>query len=135
MTTLMDTGMPRQRLGLRVLATETKAKTKMFSVEAEARPRLLKFLPMRDRAEALLRLDTEASRPRPHPCRTVTDCSTDLGIHPNIRVKIYTEITNSYRCGAEILTDSERQGRELILSPGCRTPQQLSVGGVLKTFE
>ena len=45
------------------LATEAEAETKTFSLEAEARPRRLKFQPRRDRAEALLRLET-ASRPR-----------------------------------------------------------------------
>jgi len=59
------------------LATEAEAETKAFSVEteaktktfeAEARPRRLKFQPMWDRAEALLSLETEASRRRPHPC-------------------------------------------------------------------
>ena len=48
-----------------VLASE--AKTKTFSLEAEARPRRLKFQLRRDRAEALLHLKTEASRPRLHP--------------------------------------------------------------------
>jgi len=43
--------------------SEAEAKTKTFSLEAEARPRRLKFQPRRDRAEALLRLET-ASRPR-----------------------------------------------------------------------
>jgi len=42
---------------------ETEAKIKTFSLEAEARPRCLKFQPRRDRAEALLRLET-GSRPR-----------------------------------------------------------------------
>ena len=42
---------------------ETKAKTKTFSLEAEARPRRLKFQPRQDRGEALLRLET-ASRLR-----------------------------------------------------------------------
>ena len=46
-----------------MLAYETEAKTKTFGLEAEARPRCLKFQPRRDRAEALLRLET-ASRPR-----------------------------------------------------------------------
>ena len=45
------------------LKPESEAKTKMFSLEAEARPRRLKFQPRRDRAEALFRLET-ASRPR-----------------------------------------------------------------------
>jgi len=38
----------------------------------------------------------------------VGDCSRDLGIHPNIRVKIYAQITNSYGWGDEIVADSER---------------------------
>jgi len=42
---------------------ETEAKTKTFSLEAEAIPKRMKFQPRRDRAEALLRLET-ASRPR-----------------------------------------------------------------------
>ena len=57
--------------GTEALATEAEAETKAFSVETEAirprrsvsRPRRLKFQPRRDRAEALLRLET-ASRPR-----------------------------------------------------------------------
>jgi len=47
----------------KTFSVETEAKTKTFSLEAEARPRRLKFQPRRDRAEALLRLET-ASRPR-----------------------------------------------------------------------
>ena len=47
----------------KAFGVETEAKTKTFSLEAEARPRRLKFQPRRDRAEALLRLET-ASRPR-----------------------------------------------------------------------
>jgi len=47
----------------KAFSDETEAKTKTFSIEAEARPRRLKFQPRRDRAEALLRLET-ASRPR-----------------------------------------------------------------------
>jgi len=42
---------------------EAKTKTKTFSLAAEARPMRLKFQPRRDRAEALLRLET-ALRPR-----------------------------------------------------------------------
>jgi len=49
---------------IKAFSVETEAKT--FSLEAEARPRRLKFQPRRDRAEALLHLET-ASRPRPHP--------------------------------------------------------------------
>jgi len=52
----------------KAFSVETEAKTKTFSLEAEVRSRRLKFQPRRDRAEALLRLETEASRPRPHPC-------------------------------------------------------------------
>ena len=44
------------------LATEAEAKTKAFSVEAEARSRRLKFQLRRDRAEALLRLETVSRR-------------------------------------------------------------------------
>jgi len=47
----------------KAFSVETEAKTKTFGLEAEARPRHLKFQPRRDRAEALLRLET-ASRPR-----------------------------------------------------------------------
>ena len=47
----------------KAFSVENEAKTKTFSLEAEARPRRLKFQPRRDRAEALLRLET-ASRPR-----------------------------------------------------------------------
>jgi len=47
----------------KAFSVETEAKTKTFSLEAEARPRCLKCQPRRDRAEALLRLET-ASRPR-----------------------------------------------------------------------
>jgi len=47
----------------KAFSVETEAKTKAFSLEAEARPRRLKLQPKRDRAEALLRLET-ASRPR-----------------------------------------------------------------------
>ena len=50
----------------KAFSVETEAKTKTFSLEAEARPRRLKFQPRRDRAKALLRLET-ASRPRLHP--------------------------------------------------------------------
>jgi len=46
-----------------MLPYETEALATTFSLEAEARPRRLKFQPRRDRAEALLRLET-ASRPR-----------------------------------------------------------------------
>jgi len=47
-----------------LVETETlKPKTKVFSLEAEARARYLKFQPRRDRAEELLCLET-ASRPR-----------------------------------------------------------------------
>ena len=45
----------------KAFSIETEAKTKTFSLEA--RPRRLKIQPSRDRAEALLRLET-ASRPR-----------------------------------------------------------------------
>ena len=45
------------------LKLETEAKTKIFSLEAEARLRRLKFQPGRDQVEALPRLET-ASRPR-----------------------------------------------------------------------
>ena len=47
----------------KAFTVETEAKTKTFSLEAEARPRRLKFQPRRDRAEALLCLET-ASRPK-----------------------------------------------------------------------
>ena len=53
----------RDRGETETLKPKTEAKTKTFSLEAEARPRRLKFQPRRDRAEALLRLET-ASRPR-----------------------------------------------------------------------
>jgi len=44
-------------------SVETEAKTKMFSLKAEARPRHLKFQLSQKQAEALLCLET-ASRPR-----------------------------------------------------------------------
>ena len=47
----------------KTFSVETEAKTKTFSLEAEARLKRLKFQPRRDRAEALLRLET-AWRPR-----------------------------------------------------------------------
>ena len=47
----------------KAFTVETEAKTKVFSLEAEARTRRLKFQRRRDRAEALLRLET-VSRPR-----------------------------------------------------------------------
>jgi len=53
----------RDRGETETLKPETEAKTKTFSLEAEARPERLKFQPRRDRADALLRLET-ASRPR-----------------------------------------------------------------------
>ena len=55
----------------KAFSVETEAKTKTFSLEAEARPRRLKFQPRRDRAVSTAPrdgLETEASRPRPHPC-------------------------------------------------------------------
>jgi len=39
---------------VRLRPWKAEAKTKTFSLEAEARPRHLKFQPRRDRAEALL---------------------------------------------------------------------------------
>ena len=55
----------------KAFSVETEAKTKTFSLKAEARPRHLKCQPRRDRTEALLRLETKASKPRPHPCPEV----------------------------------------------------------------
>ena len=46
----------------KAFGVETEAKTKTFSLEAEVRPRRLKFQPMRDRAEALFRLETAPRR-------------------------------------------------------------------------
>jgi len=48
----------------KAFSVETEAKTKTFSLEAEARPRRLKFQPRQDRDSL------EASRLRPHPCKT-----------------------------------------------------------------
>jgi len=56
----------------KAFSVETEAKTKTFSLEAEARPRYLKFQPRRDRAKALLRLET-ASRPRRQDRGHITD--------------------------------------------------------------
>ena len=50
----------------KAFSVETEAKTNTFSLKAEVRPRHLKFQLRRDRAEAILRLET-ASRPRPDP--------------------------------------------------------------------
>jgi len=50
-----------EALATEAFSVETEAKTKTFSLEAEARPRRLKFQPKLDRAEALLRLETEAT--------------------------------------------------------------------------
>jgi len=47
----------------KAFSIKTEAKTKTFSLQAKARPRHLKFQLRRDRAEALLCLET-ASRPR-----------------------------------------------------------------------
>jgi len=58
----------------KAFSVDTEAKTKTFSLQVEARPRRLKFQSRRDQAEALYTaprdgLETEASRPRPHPCQ------------------------------------------------------------------
>jgi len=91
----------------KVFSVETEAKTKPFSLEAEARPRRLKFQPRRDRAEALLRLET-ASGPRRQERGHIPGLLTSVHYF-TIDLVIYREFTNnsSGRC---LLTSGRSAG-------------------------